>query len=1199
MGKLFDDFGDLAFRNEDEVSQNFVLPLLQRYLGYGLKEILPEKIYPASGLYSGVNFNERGSKGLIHKPDFVVCLNGDTEYPKFIIDSKGPKENIDNHNGQLRSYANSVGRNFLMITNGTELKVFDVNNLLFHSSNITDLQVKIGQLVALLGRHNQAVKSDIELIREFDIEQAVTSSEGSAIDKERQRAKVLLADFDKYLKRLRTDFEHWHLPTKKFQAINNLDLKKIDPNYLLSFLPYQALGDKSIKEKTLKFPQIESEVNTRVKIFIGETGSGKTSFLKYLASRSAQHALELRELRIPVYIALREIGHGYNLEALVASFLNRHGFPCQTIYELPEQNDFLFLLDAFDEIPEAFRAETVMAIERLASGYTCFVTSRPNAVPNFPASAAFQIQPITDSQVEKITRHYVGDSYYEFNRQLTNNDLLKEAGNTLLLLFLISIFKESGTLPPTVSGIIKAIITRVKNWQDQRSPHPQKLAWESIASFLSTLAFSVYEYQETGLKLDEAEPLLLEVLDRLERSRKVKAGMTTQEVLAALEETGLLIVNGDHLYFWHRLFLEHFASQALKEKFLQDPLIIEQLKTDTKWHPAIAGMAAILPSITGLIPIVSSEVWLAAYCLIENSACEEIALLPVIDELKRMVRCPIPDVRAKAFNYLAAIDHPLMLEFLYDAVTNSEVYNEVTLMAFPVIAKTRTERVRQLIYQNLDRTDGNFFLGWTAQSKIVRALFYFDEPEHLQIIENWKKLRDYWADQECKDIFLELAAQNKITPAIKNALEEFFLHAFEKNDHHSERLSSLAGVLAIVGDEAFALQVLEFPLLQENLRKMDDIYDVIKSTRSIKVVQRIVQFINEPAEKEYYNAERLMSIIVDCPCEIPKEIFFGLITHPDSNIGSAAIGALKRYPYHEVKDVVLERLYGEPGQLQSWALGVLVDNAEIVPLVRQQAFPKALYRATVHTLLTGVRRYHLVEAIPRMDRIYQQLGENKRYQSDDYLCLDLAGTYYFIGEKEKSAAIISWFFAGGNFLVNDEYLPIRLMDHSRYLDPELATGIAGAYFKLNFPSSKKSNTYGLDVFFGVAEMLKGQRLKDNVKQAADYFIKKGTTDDKARDGSERALKAMVTMADTSDESWALGHLNRLNLKNALRGVQLRNLVECLAYIGGHASLKKIKLLAKTTNAANPDMLLNLCDFAAVNICRRLKIPYQNGNVLND
>jgi hypothetical protein len=1200
MGKLFDEFGGLTFRNEDEVSQNFILPLLQKYLGYSLKEIVPEKIYPATGLYSGVNFNESGSKGLIHKPDFVACMEGNIDRPQFIIDSKGPKENINNHFGQLRSYASSVGRNFLMMTNGTEVKVYDVNNLIFHSVDIADLQIKISQLITLLGRQNQASKSDIDLIKEFDFKQAVSTGGESAIDREIQRARVLLADFDKYLNLIKSNFEHWHLPTSKFQAINNLDLKKIDPNYLLSFLPHQTLRDRPLNDNVLKFPQIESEVKTRAKVFIGDTGSGKTSFLKYLTFRTAQYALELRELRIPIFIALREIGHGYNLETLIISFLNRHGYPCQTIYELPDQNDFVFFLDAYDEIPEAFRAETFMAIERLASSYSCFITSRPNVVPNFAASASFDIQQMTELQVEKIARQYIEHNYYEFNRQLINNGLLKEAGNTLLLLFLISIFKESGNLPPTVTGIINAIITRVKNWQDQKSPHPQTLKWETIVSFLSALAFNVYECQETGLNLNEAEPLLLEVLNNLEKKRKIKTGMTTGEVLASLAETGLFIVNGDHLYFWHRLFLDYFAAFALKEKFLSEPTVIERSKTEIKWHTAITGMAALLPSVTGLVKAIGSDIWLAAYCLIENSCCEETELTHITDQLKNLVRCPILDVRAKAFNYLSAIDHPLVQEFLFDVASKGEVYNEITLMAFPIIAKTKTNRARKIIYDNLNRTDGNFFLGWTAQCKIMRALFYFDEPDHLQIIENWKKHSDYWADQECKDIFLELSTQNKITPVIKSALEQFFLDEFAKSaDDDSKKLTSLAGVLSVVTDEAFALKVLKFPLLNKNLSKLDDVYELLKGTRSLNVVKQIVQLIKAPSEKEYYQAERLMAILVGCPCEIPKELFIELVPHPDSNIGSAAIGALKRYPYYEVKDVVLEWLYGEPGQLQSWALGVLVGNAEIVPWVRRQKFPEALYRATIHTLLNGVRKYHLAEAMPLMDRVFHQLGENKRYESDEYLCFDLAGTYYFIGEKEKSAAIISWFFAGEKFLHNDRHLHMRLMDHLKYLDPELAVQIAGAYFKLYFPPSKNSNPYELEVFFRVAETLNGDTLKNYVKQIADYFIKKGKKADDARDGSERALKVMVTMANVSDESWVLGHLNQLDFKSHQRGIQFRNLVECLANIGGYDSLKKIKDMAKNTKTPHQDLLLNLCDFASFNISRRLKIPYQNGDILND
>ncbi len=136
MGKLLDQFAGLKFNNEAEVSQDFILPLLQNYLGYSLNEIKPEEHYPARDLHSGVNTEKGGSKGLTHRPDFVICLDGNIDEPRFIIDSKAPSENINDHFGQLRSYANSVGRNFLMMTNGTEIKVFDVNVLLFYSDSI-------------------------------------------------------------------------------------------------------------------------------------------------------------------------------------------------------------------------------------------------------------------------------------------------------------------------------------------------------------------------------------------------------------------------------------------------------------------------------------------------------------------------------------------------------------------------------------------------------------------------------------------------------------------------------------------------------------------------------------------------------------------------------------------------------------------------------------------------------------------------------------------------------------------------------------------------------------------------------------------------------------------------------------------------------------------------------------------------------
>ena len=446
MGKLFDDFGSLNFNNEAEVSQNFILPLLHNHLGYKSHEILPEYYYKAKDVYSGVKFGEGGTKSLNHRPDYVVCLNGDQDDPKFIIDSKGPNEGIDEHLGQLRSYAISVGRNFLMMTNGTELKVYNVNDLLFHSLDIADLQIKLNFLIYLLGRDNQALKSHIEILKEFDYKLAITVTDQEQLDLELRRKKVLIVDFHIYLQKLISDFTDWHLPTRYFHAIDNLKLNKIDPKYLLSFKLHKKEGNSLTERKLFKLSEIEKDDSIKIKVFVGETGTGQTSLLKYFTYSNAKSSLNYCETKIPIFISLRQIRQNYKLEDLIVDFLNQNGYKCNSIFDLPKTNDFIFYLDAYDEIGEIFRGEAFIAIEKLSRKYPCYITSRPNIVPYFKPSTIFDILPISDSQVNEIVRHHVDNRYYEFQRKIENNNLSLEAKNILLLLLLISLFKESGSM---------------------------------------------------------------------------------------------------------------------------------------------------------------------------------------------------------------------------------------------------------------------------------------------------------------------------------------------------------------------------------------------------------------------------------------------------------------------------------------------------------------------------------------------------------------------------------------------------------------------------------------------------------------------------------------------------------------------------------------------------------------------------------
>ncbi len=304
MGQLFDKLGTLTYRNEAEVSQNFITPLLEEFLGYTNHEILPEKYYKARDVYSGVKFSGGGSKSLNHRPDFVICLNGDQDDPKFIIDSKGPDEGIDDHLGQLQSYAISVGRNLMMLTNGKEIKVYDVNELLFHSIDMNDLQLKINALIHLLGRTNQALKSQFDILRTYNYDEGVTTNALVKIDKELRNRKVILSDFGTYLDNAFNEYKNWHLPTRHFHALDNLSLQKIDPHQLLKFKRH---GERQNINADLGLVQVIYGSSVKIKIFSGETGTGKTSLLKYLAFRSAKDCAIYRKLNTTVFVQLRHI----------------------------------------------------------------------------------------------------------------------------------------------------------------------------------------------------------------------------------------------------------------------------------------------------------------------------------------------------------------------------------------------------------------------------------------------------------------------------------------------------------------------------------------------------------------------------------------------------------------------------------------------------------------------------------------------------------------------------------------------------------------------------------------------------------------------------------------------------------------------------------------------------------------------------
>jgi hypothetical protein len=168
MGLIFDTFGSLTFTNEAEVSQNFIIPLLTEFLGFSRDDIKPEQDYPAFEIYYGRRSFSSDKLPKSQKPDYVVC-NGTIDKPKFVVESKGPEEKLDNHLKQMKSYAIGVGVNFIVMTNGKSLLINNVNDSIFFTETIEDLDIKSGILLSILGKEVQTAKSHTELFRQFTL----------------------------------------------------------------------------------------------------------------------------------------------------------------------------------------------------------------------------------------------------------------------------------------------------------------------------------------------------------------------------------------------------------------------------------------------------------------------------------------------------------------------------------------------------------------------------------------------------------------------------------------------------------------------------------------------------------------------------------------------------------------------------------------------------------------------------------------------------------------------------------------------------------------------------------------------------------------------------------------------------------------------------------------------------------------------
>jgi hypothetical protein len=400
-----------AGANEAAVEINFVLPLLQR-LGYAIADIDPKV---------AVTFQQGRKPKPGRKPeaDFVVYAgpihNRDTSL--IVVEAKATWETLEEGRAQAESYAMNLRAPFVLLANGRELHLWQLQPALdtvrIFECAAKDIAAREGELELLLSRDSViayaktlASKTILELSADF----------GAYEDAELRRAAPFLA-----LERtLRTSAE-----------------TRIASRTLVASYPKGA-------------------------VITAASGLGKTTLAWSLHRELLCERLARGGGALPVHVPLADLPTDGSIQDHAAARIAAHkpGFGEAPLRDRLRDGGLALICDGFDEIEEPRRRAVQTELRNLCRDYPAtqiFALSRGGAAPALDLPR-LSLAALSDGEKWELIRAH-GGSRADWHRIPTL--LWDLAENPLFLMLLIEFRDQHGALPERLTDLFRAWLERV------------------------------------------------------------------------------------------------------------------------------------------------------------------------------------------------------------------------------------------------------------------------------------------------------------------------------------------------------------------------------------------------------------------------------------------------------------------------------------------------------------------------------------------------------------------------------------------------------------------------------------------------------------------------------------------------------------------------------------------------------------------
>ena len=370
----------------------------------------------------------------------------------------------------------------------------------------------------------------------------------------------------------------------------NPELHSFDRIGLSRITEKRILGVEAVKQ----YPKL---------MVLGKPGSGKTTFLKYLAIRCSSG--DFLSHFVPIFITIRDLSESLNQPScleFITKFFSRHSINPNQIAEVIKKGRALILLDGLDEIREVVAHRIIKDLREFSDQYhtnqfviTCRISARGYMLENFTEVevADFnykQIQTFTSKWFK--TKDSDSDIAERFMEQMQFNPPIRElATNPLLLTLLLLEFEDSGKFPTDRAELYRqGIATLLKKWDAKREIMRdqvyQNLSLSRKKDLLSHMALTTFERKDFFFKKEDFCRYIAEFIRHIPDAQTDLEALRvdSEAVLKSIEaQHGLLVERARDIYsFSHLTFQEYFTARKIVKS--SEPQVLEKALQDLVRH---------------------------------------------------------------------------------------------------------------------------------------------------------------------------------------------------------------------------------------------------------------------------------------------------------------------------------------------------------------------------------------------------------------------------------------------------------------------------------------------------------------------------------------------------------------------------------------------------------------------------------------